>query len=66
MHSDEITIALARLERSLNRLVDTQTRLAVSMETAATDTLKGYELFETTVLERNVDRPFPPILGADK
>lgn len=50
MHSDEMTTALAMLERALNRLSDTQVRLASAMEAASLDAQAHLAKFEQVVL----------------
>lgn len=50
MHSDEMTTALARLERALNRLVDTQIRLAGTMEAASEGVRTQLDALQRTVL----------------
>jgi hypothetical protein len=50
MHSDEMTTALAKLERALNRLVDTQIRLAGTMEAASEGMRTQLDAFQRTVL----------------
>lgn len=51
MHSDEMTTALAMLERALNRLSDTQVQLAEAMETAGADAHARLAAFDREVVQ---------------
>jgi len=61
MHSDEMTTALAMLERALNRLSDTQVQLASAIEAASLDAHAQLAKFEQVVLIETA----PDAHGAD-